>query len=387
MREKICAVVLGGYINGYSIIRELNEKKVPDILLFDTRKSISAYSNKITKFELIDESPVSLLKALKKFEKLYSYLVIFPTDDTHLENLYKLYPEIQSFCNVPINFKNFKECVTKQYQYLCCEKLGVPYPKTVYIEKISDCDQLSTLQLPIIIKPNKRKDLGIEVFRNLQIYSKDELKNIHERIQPFLEQQLSFLASEIIPGDGSNIYAYIGYRNKKGEILNEWTGKKLSQFPHNFGVFSSASNQAPDVVREQGRCLLQGMDLFGIAEPEFKYDFRDGKFKLMEINLRSMMWHRVGNLSGVNIQFTQYLDAIGEKPVMQTQIKDIDIHFVYFKHELYNLLTRKKYLKIFYNNIYCSGRTFFAVLDIYDIMPFFADIRDLFYRILKGEIR
>ena len=65
----------------------------------------------------------------------------------------------------------------------------------------------------------------------------------------------------------------------------------------------------------QGRKLLNGMDIKGIAQPEFKYDFRDQKYKLMEINLRSMMWHRVGNLSGVNLQYSQYLDALGEKVV------------------------------------------------------------------------
>jgi D-aspartate ligase len=386
MQGKPCAVVLGGYINGYSIIRELEEKKVKDILLFDTRKSLSSYSNKITKFELIAETPESLLKALKKYEKMYACMVLFPTDDIHLENLYKIHPEIKSFCFIPFNLNNFQDCLNKKYQYLCCEKLGVPYPKTVFIEKISDCDQLTKLQLPIIIKPEKRKDLEIEVFRNIQVYTEEDLKTIRKKIEPFLDQ-LSFLASEIIPGDGSTIYAYVGYRSQSGEILNEWTGKKLAQFPHNFGVFASASNQAPEVVRDQGRRLLQGMDLIGIAEPEFKFDARDGKYKLMEVNLRSMMWHRTGNLSGVNIQFTQYLDAIGEKPAEQSQIKDTDIHFVYFKHEFYNLLTRIKYFSIFWSNIFSSDRTHFAVLNIQDIKPFFADTRDTIIRILRGDIR
>jgi len=391
MQEKSCAVVLGGYINGYSIIRELNEKKIKDILIFDIRKSVSAYSNKIFKFELIkDDSPESLLKALKRYHEIYSYMVIFPTDDMHLENLYTLYPDIHSFCFVPFNFKNFNDCLNKQYQYQYCEILGIPYPKTVYIETIEDLNQLSRLQFPIIIKPNKRKDkrkdLKIEIFRNIQVTSKEEISWIREKIQPFFSSGISFLASEIIPGDGSNIYAYVGYRNMKGEIINEWTGKKLAQFPHNFGVFSSASNQAPDIVLQQGRLLLEGMDLIGIAEPEFKFDNRDGKYKLMEINLRSMMWHRVGNLSGVNIQFTQYLDAIGEKPVNQTQIKNIDIHFVYFKHEFYNLLTRKNYLRIFFKNIFSSDKTYFAVLNFQDILPFFADIRDIIVRILQGKI-
>ena len=64
------------------------------------------------------------------------------------------------------------------------------------------------------------------------------------------------MASEIIPGDGSNIYAYVGYRSKSGKIINEWTGRKLSQYPDDFGVFSSASNEAPDDVLIQGEYYL-----------------------------------------------------------------------------------------------------------------------------------
>ena len=391
MQGKSCAVVLGGNINGYSIIRELNEKKITDILNFDSEKSFSAYSNKIFKFELIDDSPESLIKALKKYHEIYSYMVIFPTADFHLENLYQLYPEIHSFCFVPFNFKNFNNCLNKQYQYQYCEKLGIPYPKTVYIETIDDLNHISRLQFPIIIKPNKKhekkKDWKINIFRNIQVTSIDEIDRIREKIQPLISSGISFLASEIIPGDGSNIYAYVGYRNRKGEIINEWTGKKLAQFPHDFGVFSSASNQAPDVVLQQGRILLEGMDLSGIAEPEFKFDHRDGKYKLMEINLRSMMWHRVGNLSGVNIQFTQYLDAIGEKPVKQTQIKNVDIHFVYFEHEFINLLTRKNYLRIFLKNIFSSDKTCFGVLNFQDILPFFAEIRHIILMILQRVAR
>ena len=89
------------------------------------------------------------------------------------------------------------------------------------------------------------------------------------------------------------------------------------------------------------------MDIKGIAEPEFKYNSRDKKYKLMEINLRSMMWHRVGNLSGVNLQYAQYLDALGKNVNPQIQVKNKDIHFIYLNHEIINLILRRKYLPIF----------------------------------------
>ena len=75
--------------------------------------------------------------------------------------------------------------------------------------------------------------------------------------------------------------------------MNEWTGKKLNQYPDNFGVFSSASNESVSEVMPSGRKLVTEINAFGIIEPEFKFDHRDKTLKLMEVNLRSMMWNRV----------------------------------------------------------------------------------------------
>ncbi|SES77460.1 Predicted ATP-dependent carboligase, ATP-grasp superfamily [Methanococcoides vulcani] len=377
MKIDNCALVLGGYVNGYSIIQELHEKGVNDIILFDERKRVGAHSNKIKNFILIDKTPESLSQEIKKLHDIYEKIIVFPTNDLELEYLHAIYHEIRSFCFLPFNYENILESSDKYVQYSYCEKLGVPYPKTLNIETIDDIEKISSIQYPVIIKPHKREDLKVQVFRNLQLNDKNDLEDNREKLQNYLKMGISFLASEVIPGNGSNIYTYVGYRSQSGKISNEWTGKKLSQYPDDFGVFSSASNEAPEEVLNLGRTLLDGMDIKGIAQPEFKYDHRDNKYKLMEINLRSMMWHRVGNLSGINIQYTQYLDAIGKEVPEQIQIKDKDIHFVYLKHEVINTLTRRGYYRIFLNNVFKSDKTYFALYDIRDIKPFLVDCKDI----------
>ena len=382
MKNDNCALILGGYVNGYSIIQELYEKKIYNIILFDTSKKIGSYSNKIKKFVLIDKTPESLYQQLNKLHEKYKKIIIFPTNDLELENLHKIYPKIKSFCFLPFNYENLLDCSDKCVQYSYCEKLGVPYPKTLSIKNGNDLKNIPSIQFPVLIKPTKREDLKIDLFRNLQLNNSKDLKENWQNLQHYLSLGITFIASEIIPGNGSNIYAYVGYRNQKGEILNEWTGKKLSQFPDDFGVFSSASNKAPKEVLLQGRKLLNGMDIRGIAQPEFKYDYRDQKYKLIEINLRSMMWHRVGNLSGVNIQYSQYIDGIGEKVQKQSQITDKDIHFVYLKHEIINLITRRGYYRIFVNNIFNSNKTYFALYDLKDIKPFLINCKDIIKRVV-----
>ena len=384
MKDHSCALILGGYVNGYSIIQELYENGVTDLVLFSTTREPGSYSNKIKKFVLIGKSPGALLKELQILSAEYPCIVLFPTDDLQLENLYAIYDQISDFCFIPFNKNNFPASLDKYTQYTWCDSLGVPRPKTIEIRTVEDIDTVSEITYPVLIKPKTRLDEKMNIFRNLHLHDEHDLRANKDTIKNFVLSGVSFIASEIIPGDGSNIYAYVGYRNREGRILNEWTGKKLSQYPDDFGIFSSASNQAPVEVLDQGKTLLNGMDLKGIAEPEFKYDCRDGKYKLMEINLRSMMWNRVGYLSGVNLHYTQYVDAIGGEVPSYRQEKTKDIHLVCLKHEISNLIARKGYADIFYDNLFGGDATNVALFDIRDLTPFLVNCVDIIDEIIAA---
>lgn len=367
------AVVLGGYINGFSIIRELYECGVKNIVLVDYGRSLSCRSNKISCHLAVKKNKDSLLIALRKLGESYKKMVLFPTDDMQLEFLNGIYDEIDEFCFVPFNRTNLLQCLDKSHQYATCKKLGIPYPRTVLIQKELDWVQIDGLTTPLLIKPAMRDDLSTSVFRNAYVSNRECLKRKKEWLLLYVKNGVKLLVSECIPGDDTNIYAYTAYRSKEGVILNEWIGKKLTQYPDQFGVFASATNSAPKIIRDYGRNLIENMNIYGIVEPEFKFDYRDGKYKLMEINLRSMMWNRLGNRSGVHLQHSQWLDAVGEPVPSQTQELEQSIHFVYMKHELLNLIYRRGYWKYFKKNVFGGDVRSFAVYDPADIKPFLFD--------------
>ncbi len=376
--NKNCAVILGGYVNGYSIIQELHEQGVEHIALLHYGNQVASYSKKLTLILKISKKKEDLLLNLKKINEKFEKLVIFPTDDHQLEQLHELHDQLQSFCFLPFNKTNLNAALDKFVQYEFCEQLGVPYPKTISINTQSDASQLDRLPFPILIKPNKREDLNSNVFRSLLVHSDSELDKAKMKLKKYMEQGFTFLASECIPGHtNGTIYAYTAYRSPNSKkIENEWVGRKLTQYPSDYGVFSSASNEAPAIIMEQGRKLVKGMDLYGICEPEFKWDPRDGKYKLMEINLRSMMWHRTGNLAGVYLQYTQWCDAI-KIPINKQAQQKIMVKFSYLKHEMINLLVRKRYYKYFKGNL--RGATL-ALWDRKDPLPF---VIDQFYTIIE----
>lgn len=364
------AVVLGGYVNGYSIVRALHEGGVRDIAVLDTRRGIATYSRHVSEWIVVPEGNAAYLAALRRLGAEGAPLVLFPTNDRHLEILHALYDELQGTCFIPLNPANTPSAMRKDHQYAWCEKLGVPRPQSVRLATPSDLAQLDALAPPVIVKPATREDMTKAVFRNLRARDPIELAAIRPKVEAALQGGTPLVASEIVPGPSSQIYAYTCYRSKQGRILAEWSGRKLSQYPDDFGVFGSASNEAPEAVSDLGRRLVEGMDLQGIVEPEFKLDPRDGQLKLMEVNLRSMMWHRVGQLDGVNLPLVQFLDAVGSPIPPQKQRGHPTFHYVYFRHELQNLLARRGYGSTFRRVVMTARPRHFAVFNARDPMPF-----------------
>lgn len=378
------AVVLGGYVNGYSIIRELHSCGISDIWLLDNGRSLSRRSKFIRGARKTGKTPEDLKNTLALLHKSYEKLVIFPTDDLMLEWLHEIHEEIEAFCFIPINHHTLTQALDKSVQYEHCERTGIPYPKGRTLKCESDLAHVAKLTFPLVIKPLKRDDLQSSVFRSLMVHDELDFETAKPKLARFLNAGCAFIVSEFIPGGDTKVFAYTAYRSKEGKILNEWIGKKLTQFPDQFGVFASAVNSAPEIVREQGRKLVEELDLYGIVEPEFKLDERDHTFKLMEVNLRPMMWHRLGHLTGVNLQLTQWRDALGLPQERFEQDLKNKVHLVYMKHEITNLLCRSKYSRHFIENIWGSHQTAYAVYESKDFRPFLWDMLSLPKTILSN---
>ena len=369
--QNSCALVLGGHVNGYSIIKELYEQGIRNIVLFDYGKSLARYSNKIIYKKQIEISPESLLAELKNLYEAFKYIVIFPTDDLQLEYLHVIHAEISEFCYLPFNNETIIKATDKFFQYQVCEKNDVPYPKTINARKVDHLETIiGHLAFPLLIKPSTRKDSTVDVFRALYVETPESYTQEKANLSGHIQAGIEFVISEYIPGNDTNIYAYTCFRSQEGKILNEWTGKKLTQYPDNYGIFSSASNEAPEAVLIQGRKLVQSLGAYGIDEPEFKYDHRDGEFKLMETNFRSMMWHRMGSISGVKLHSTQYNYAVGKPTFSYQQDKTLITHFVLMLHEIPNLIARPAYWKNFKYNVFGGDKRVWAIFELNDIKPF-----------------
>ena len=363
-------VVMGSYVNAYNIVRELSAHLVPNITLLDDQKKFARFSKLSKRTHSFDGSRESLLSAIADIRSRHDYLVFYPTSDEHLSQLLDIYEDIASFSYLPFEKSTLSSLLNKEKQYDICREIGVPCPSYEVIKSDKDLQKLSSMRFPLIVKPTRSGGS----FRNRIYHSYDDVVKQSSFLCDFLARGLQLLVSEIIPGDGSNVYAYTACISKQGDIVNDWVGKKITQHPDDYGVFSSAIACDATVVKEYGRRLVKHMGVYGIVEPEFKFDSRDKSYYLMEVNLRSMMWHRVGALSGVDLHYTQWQLAIGESVTKNVQSFNHPQILIYMKHEISNILCRRGYFKTLNDSkLIYSGRFSFAVFNFEDPIPAIVD--------------
>jgi D-aspartate ligase len=374
-----CALILGTHINALGIIWELADSGVNEIYSAGSKRGLATASRYIKqKFQVSTET--ELLNVLKILDSRYDKIVVYPTSDDHLEFFEKIHTQTPPSCILPFTPSRTVRFLNKKIQYEVCEAQGIPVPKTIKISSVDELSRLQELTFPIIIKPSQRKERHVPgLFRNLIFSNMSEASGHKIQLTDVLDGKIDLLASEIIPGESDQVFAYTAFVDDNGRNRSSWSGRKLSQFPNDFGVFSSASTGAPLQVSVLGKKVVETLNIQGIIEPEFKYDYRDGSYKLMEVNLRTMMWHRVGALSGVNLHVDMFNYFTGKENKPLKKKTGGEIVFIYWKHELRNVLQRKGYYKTLFR-ILLRRKKYLASIRLSDPMPFLYDLLQFFLR-------
>ena len=121
MKNFTC-VILGSYINSYSIIRELSIEPKCRIILLYHRISIACFSNIPFLKVKINNTIEDISKELSNLIKIHGRLYVFATDDLHLENLAKLDKTILEAIVLPFKTSKVAEITSKSQQYNICKK-------------------------------------------------------------------------------------------------------------------------------------------------------------------------------------------------------------------------------------------------------------------------
>jgi D-aspartate ligase len=152
----------------------------------------------------------------------------------------------------------------------------------------------------------ERAGVGMRIVRGA-----DELLKCYDEMED--PAQPNLMLQEYIPGNADSVWMFNGYFNDKSECLVGFTGRKLRQCPAYTGTTSLGICLKNDTVDQSIRRLLTSLNYRGIVDIGCRYDYRDGQYKLLDVNPRVGCTFRLFvDPAGMDVVRACYLDLTGQ---------------------------------------------------------------------------
>lgn len=373
----IGGLVIGGDFQGLGILRSLSRKGIPTCLL-DSEICIGRFSrHKGRYFGFYDkeneEAFLLFLESLADKAGLEGW-VVYPTTDEIVHFLSKHKKRLEKHLSIATPaWEVTKYFYNKQLTYKLASDLGIAIPMTWYPESQKEVQELE-ITFPVIIKPAIKDHFFPKIKKKvLLVNNRAELINAYARANTIIDAS-EIMIQEVIPGSPNNLYSFCSLF-KNGDVLARLTARRARQHPMDFGN-ASTFVQTVDLpeLEKLGTKLLKAVAYYGLSEVEFKYDQRDSKFKLLEVNPRTWGWHSIGAGAGVDFPYLLFSDLIGAKFETNGFEKDIkwirsitDVPIV-----VSEVLRGKMTITDYFRSM--SGKKELAVFSWDDPMPFLVEL-------------
>jgi len=196
------------------------------------------------------------------------------------------------------------------------DRLGIPYPRTLTLQVSMDLDLVTESDLANgFLKPTDSQ-------RHNRLYSKKGffVRSRHEAtrlVERGSAAGITFMLQEWIPGNMSKTILIDGFVDRHGEVKTVVARRRVRMDPPKLANTVSAVTISLAEVSEATAALkrlLVEVDYRGIFNAEFKFDERDGKFKIIDVNPRPAWFMSPIARAGVNLPWMSYLD-VQELPV------------------------------------------------------------------------
>ncbi|MHC1765384.1 MAG: hypothetical protein AB9869_13960 [Verrucomicrobiia bacterium] len=201
--------------------------------------------------------------------------------------------------------------LNKRTFYERCLSLGVEVPFTCFARSEEEAvSAAKAMRYPAIVKPVHshvvRKHLRGR--KLVEVSTAGDLLHWWRRMK---EWGSDSILQEVIVGPESNLVVAGLYMDRQQQCLSLFTGTKNRQYPPMYGSGSYMESRWLPEIAELSIGILQRFRYHGICGTEFKWDPRDRKWKLIEINCRPTLWFALTRAAGVDVVWDAYCDLIG----------------------------------------------------------------------------
>jgi D-aspartate ligase len=203
-------------------------------------------------------------------------------------------------------------------------RCGIAHPPTILIDSPEQLDRLNGIDFArTFLKPRNSLEFsaryGVKAF---------QLNNHEEAVRvagDALSHGIHLMLQEYIPGPPTEHYFIDGFVDRNGAVPAWLARRRVRMHPADFGNSSFHVSIPREDVRpafDALNNLLRSVNYRGIFSAEFKHDFRDGQFKILEVNVRPWWYVEFAARSGVDVCSLAYRDALGlpAEPIHSYQV-------------------------------------------------------------------
>jgi predicted ATP-grasp superfamily ATP-dependent carboligase len=302
------------HITGLPVTRSLGRAGVPVVGLDDERGGLGQSSRYLSGLGLVpsptdDEALAAHL--LQLGPSFAQRPVLIPTNDDWVLALARHRDRLEEHYRYPFApYDVVRRALSKTDLYRACEQLGVAIPRTWYLDDQQPEHVAATVPYPCVLKPDDSRGF-YNAFR-AKVFVVQDAGAFVQRCAEAAAAGLSLVAQEWVDTEPGGFWSVASYLSPDGTPRGVFTGRKLEQWPPDFGTSCLADARWDADIAHAGVKVLQALGYSGISEIEFVQDARTGRQLLLDVNTRAWKWVGLPIAAGVDLPLLAYRDAVGQ---------------------------------------------------------------------------
>ena len=335
-------LLFGGDINVYSVARAFHQAYGVKSVAFGKYPSFPCKGSAILDYRVCpeNESDASFLKNVEDVCREFSdkTVLVLGCGDSYVQLCARYKDKLPENAIAPyISEDLLNSLINKEKFYELCDQHGIDHPATFIYDKSMGHDFTLPWGPPYIAKPaDSVAYWACGVHELAKVY----ICQSWEELLAALDQVYAagypdhMVLQEFIPGDDTYMRVLTNYSDRNGKVKLMCLGHVLLEehSPHGIGNHAVILTEHDEELSQKIKGLLEDLHFTGFSNFDIKYDSRDGKYKLFEINCRQGRSNYYVTGAGYNIA----------KLLVEDRIEHRELPFVITKnHALWRMVPKK----------------------------------------------
>jgi predicted ATP-grasp superfamily ATP-dependent carboligase len=202
---------------------------------------------------------------------------------------------------------------SKREMYELCQQHGIPTPFSAFPESEADVlEHAETIAFPTVAKCINAEDAPPASPRVAIAENREELLAAYRLMESSGVHNV--MLQEYIPGTPETVWMFNGYFDERSDCKVGFTGKKIRQAPPYTGMTTLGVCLPNPTVQATTLRFMKAVGYRGILDIGYRFDHRDGQYKLLDVNPRIGGTFRLfAGSGGIDVLRASYLDLTGQE--------------------------------------------------------------------------